>query len=102
MIGSVLLLPTTAALVAVALLALIAGPLPAADPPTVPVEDWAKQAEGKTGTPDGGKGQNWGSPKYDFRIVTQGDRKPIQLKSANNSSTISKELKVDVQTWQSL
>ena len=64
-----LVLPTTAALLAVSL---IAGPLRAADPPTVPVEDWAKQADGKTGIPDGWKGQNWGSPKYDFRIVTQG------------------------------
>jgi hypothetical protein len=69
-----LILPTTAALLAVALLAPIAGPLRAADPPTVPVEDWAKQADGKTGIPDGWKGQNWGSPKYDFRIVTQGGR----------------------------
>ena len=91
-----LVLPTTAALLAVSL---IAGPLRAADPPTVPVEDWAKQADGKTGIPDGWKGQNWGSPKYDFRIVTQGGRKAIHLKSANDSSTISKEVKVDVKTW---
>ena len=91
-----LVLPTTVALLAVSL---IAGPLRAADPPTVPVEDWAKQTDGKTGIPDGWKGQNWGSPKYDFRIATQGGRKAIQLKSANDSSTISKEVKVDVKTW---
>jgi len=91
-----LVFPTTAALLAVSL---IAGPLRAADPPTVPVEDWAKQTDGKTGIPDGWKGQNWGSPKYDFRIATQGGRKAIQLKSANDSSTISKEVKVDVKTW---
>jgi hypothetical protein len=91
-----LVLPTTTALLAVSL---IAGPLRAADPPTVPVEDWAKQTDGKTGIPDGWKGQNWGSPKYDFRIATQGGRKAIQLKSANDSSTISKEVKVDVKTW---
>ena len=91
-----LVLPTTAALLAVSL---IAGPLRAADPPTVPVEDWAKQTDGKTGIPDGWKGQNWGSPKYDFRIATQGGRKAINLKSANDSSTISKEVKVDVKTW---
>src|SRR5260370_11968232 len=96
---SVLVLRTTAPFVAVAVVAVIAGPLPAADPPTVAVEDWAKQAEGKTGIPDGWKGQNWGSPKYDFRIVTQGGRKAIHLKSANDSSTISKEVKVDVKTW---
>jgi Protein of unknown function (DUF3047) len=91
-----LVLPTTAALLAVSL---IAGPLRAADPPTVAVEDWAKQTDGKTGIPDGWKGQNWGSPKYDFRIATQGGRKGINLKSANDSSTISKEVKVDVKTW---
>jgi hypothetical protein len=91
-----LVLPTTAAFLAVSL---IAGPLRAADPPTVPVEDWAKQTDGKTGIPDGWKGQNWGSPKYDFRIATQGGRKAINLKSANDSSTISKEVKVDVKTW---
>jgi Protein of unknown function (DUF3047) len=99
MTRSVLVLATTAALLAVGLLALIAGPLPAADPPQMSVEDWAKQPEGKTGIPDGWKGQNWGSPKYDFRIVTQSGRKAIHLKSINDSSTISKEVKVDVKTW---
>jgi Protein of unknown function (DUF3047) len=86
-------------LLAVALFTMVVGPLAAADSPTVPVEDWAKQPDGKTGIPDGWKGQNWGSPKYDFRIATQGGRKAIQLKSANDSSTISKEVKVDVKTW---
>jgi hypothetical protein len=99
MTRSVLVLATMAALLAVGLLALIAGPLPAADPPQMSVEDWAKQPEGKTGIPDGWKGQNWGSPKYDFRIVTQSGRKAIHLKSVNDSSTISKEVKVDVKTW---
>ena len=86
-------------LLAIALLTMVVGPLPAADSPTVPVEDWSKQPDGKTGIPDGWKGQNWGSPKYDFRIATQGGRKAIHLKSANDSSTISKEVKVDVKTW---
>jgi hypothetical protein len=86
-------------LLAVALLTMVVGPLPAADSPTMPVEDWAKQPDGKTGIPDGWKGQNWGSPKYDFGIATQGGRKAIHLKSANDSSTISKEVKVDVKTW---
>jgi Protein of unknown function (DUF3047) len=74
------------------------GPLSAADPPTVLVEDWSKQPEGKTGIPDGWKGQSWGSPKYDFRIVTQGGRNVLQIKSANDSSTISRELKVDIKS----
>src|SRR5207244_10749058 len=34
-----------------------------------------------------------------FRIATQGGRKAIQRKSANDSSTISKEVKADVKTW---
>jgi hypothetical protein len=74
------------------------GPLSAADPATVLVEDWSKQPEGKTGIPDGWKGQSWGSPKYEFRIVTQGGRKVLHLKSANDSSTVSKEIKVDVKS----
>ena len=74
------------------------GPLSAADPPTVPVEDWSKQPDGKTGIPDGWKGQSWGSPKYEFRIVAQGGRKILHLKSNNDSSTISKEIKVDVKS----
>jgi hypothetical protein len=74
------------------------GPLSAADPATVLVEDWSKQPEGKTGIPDGWKGQSWGSPKYEFRIVPQGGRKVLHLKSANDSSTVSKEIKVDVKS----
>jgi len=74
------------------------GPLSAADPATVPVEDWSKQPDGKTGIPDGWKGQSWGSPKYEFRVVNQSGRKVLHLKSNNESSTISKEIKVDVKS----
>ncbi len=73
-------------------------PLSAADPATVLVEDWSKQPEGKTGIPDSWKGQSWGSPKYDFRVVTQGGRKVLHLKSANDGSTVSREIKVDVKS----
>ena len=99
-------------LIAVTLLAgALAAPRPlgAADPPTVLVEDWARQPDGKTGIPDGWKGQTWGSPKYDFRIVSEGGRKVLQLKSRDDSSTIYKELKVDVKrnpilqwSWQAV
>jgi hypothetical protein len=99
MIRPAIALATTAALLAVALLAGLAAPLSAADPATKVVEDWAKQPDGKTGIPDGWKGQNWGSPKYDFRIVTQGGHKVLHLKSQGDGSTISKEVKVDVKTW---
>ncbi len=75
---------------------LATAPLRAADPAPLVVEDWSKQPEGKTGIPDGWKGQNWGSPKYDFRIETQGGRKILRVRSQDDSSTISKEAKVDV------
>lgn len=78
--------------------ATLASPRPpaAADPDQIPVEDWSRQPEGKTGIPEGWKGQTWGSPKYDFRVITQDGRKVIHLKSRDDSSTISKEIKVDV------
>lgn len=63
---------------------------------TVLVEDWSKQPAGKTGIPEGWKGQNWGSPKYDFTVVNEGSGKALQLKSQDEGSTISKEVKVDV------
>lgn len=81
-------------LVAAALLAVAL--LPAVGQSGTIVEDWSQQPEGKTGIPDGWKGQTWGSPRYDFRVVTQGGRKILHLKSQDDSSTISKEVKVDV------
>ncbi len=71
----------------------------AADPDIVVVENWSKQGEGHTGVPDGWQKQNWGSPKYDFKIVTDGGEKVLCLKSDNDSSTISKELTVDVRKY---
>ncbi len=66
------------------------------------VEDWSKQPEGKTGIPDGWKGQNWGSPKYDFRIVPESPSKVLHMKSDKDGSTISKEVKVDVKQYPHL
>ena len=57
------------------------------------VEDWSTQPVGSKGIPAGWKGQNWGSPKYDFTIVTDEGRKALHLRSANEGSTISKEIK---------
>lgn len=62
----------------------------------VVVEDWSKQPAGKRGIPDGWQGQNWGSPKYDFTVVSDSATRALHLRSDNDSSTISKELKVDV------
>jgi len=59
----------------------------------VVVEDWSAQAVGTKGIPAGWKGQNWGGPKYDFTIVTTDGQKALQMRSANEGSTISKEIK---------
>ena len=60
---------------------------------SVLIEDWSKQPVGAKGVPDGWKGQNWGSPKYDFTIVTDDGRKALHMKSANEGSTVSKDIK---------
>jgi hypothetical protein len=57
----------------------------------VVVEDWSQA--GAKGIAPGWKGQNWGSPKYDFTIVQDDGRKALHMKSANDGSTISKEVK---------
>lgn len=94
MIRVLVSLSTAAALAAVFL---IVAPSRATD--TLVVEDWSKQPEGKTGIPEGWKGQSWGSPKYDFRVETVDGRKVLHLKSDGDSSAIAKEVKVDVNTW---
>jgi hypothetical protein len=56
------------------------------------VEDW-KQKLGATGIPPGWQGQNWGSPKYDFKVEEHDGRAAVHMKSANEGSTISREIK---------
>ncbi len=63
------------------------------------VEDWSKQPSGKRGIPAGWQGQNWGSPKHDFTVVTESPNQALHLRSDNDSSTISKEVKVDVKQY---
>jgi DUF3047 family protein len=57
------------------------------------VEDWSAHVVGSKGIPAGWKGQNWGSPKYDFTSVTNDGRPVLHMRSANEGSTISKEIK---------
>jgi hypothetical protein len=57
------------------------------------VEDWSKYNLGSKGVPSGWKAQNWGSPKYDFAIVSNDTTKVLHMRSANDGSTISKEVK---------
>jgi len=83
---------------AAAAIALAAASLAAAAS-SVPVEDWSAQPEGKTGIPDGWKGEAWGNPKYDFAVVGDGPRKVLRLRSQNDNSTISKPIRVDLKQF---
>ena len=57
------------------------------------VEDWSRVPVGTKGIPPDWKGQNWGSPAYDVTVVEDGGKKVLHLKSKNEGSTISKEVK---------
>lgn len=61
--------------------------------PRVLVEDWSAHPVGSTGLPAGWKGQNWGSPKYEFTIVNAEGQKALHMRSTNEGSTISREIK---------
>jgi hypothetical protein len=63
---------------------------------SVVVADWAKIDVGTRGVPPGWQKQNWGSPKYDFAVEADGGAKVLHLRSDDDSSTISKEVTVDV------
>jgi hypothetical protein len=76
---------------ALALVLSLAATVPAAD--QVLVEDWSTHAAGGAGIPAGWQRQNWGSPKYDFTIVAEDGRKALRMRSANEGSTISKDVK---------
>ncbi len=88
-----------AGFVAALLIVLVAVPLLSAQPDAIVVEDWSKQSDGKTGIPEGWKGQTWGSPKHDFIIETQSPNKILHMKSPGDSSNISREVKVDVKQY---
>lgn len=59
----------------------------------VAVEDWSRVPLRTQGIPPGWEGQNWGSPKYDLTVVRDGERNVLHLRSDNDSSTISKDIK---------
>jgi hypothetical protein len=87
-----------ALLLAVALLATAAPPA-GGQPDRIVVEDWSAQPMGKRGIPAGWQGQNWGSPKLDFVVESGSPSRVLHLRSDNDSSTISKEVKVDVKQY---
>ena len=59
----------------------------------VVIEDWAKYPVGAKGVPSDWQKQNWGSPKYDFSIDPHDSYKVLHLRSANEGSTISRDIK---------
>ena len=59
----------------------------------VVIEEWSSQPVGTTGIPPGWQKQQWGSPNYDFAVIENEGHKVLQLKSAGDSSNISKEIK---------
>jgi hypothetical protein len=66
------------------------------------VEDWSKTPVDQKGIPTGWKAQNWGSPSYDFEIVSEGSVRRLHMKSNGDSSTINKEVKIDCKDYQIL
>jgi Protein of unknown function (DUF3047) len=68
----------------------------AAEPPTLVVEEWSRQALGRPGVPGGWSGQTWGNPQYDLTVVTDGSDRVLHLRSRGDNSTINKKITVDV------
>ncbi len=57
------------------------------------VEDWSAYPAGTRGRPAGWQRQSWGSPAYDFTIVEDDGRRVLHLKSHDENSTITKDIK---------
>jgi hypothetical protein len=81
--------PLIARLLAIALLTLAATAWAA----EVVVENWTAMPVGTRGIPPDWKGQNWGSPAYDFTVAEADGRRALHVKSRNEGSTISREIK---------
>ncbi len=79
--------------VVLVVVALAVAALVAAQVAVVVVEDWSKVPLGTKGIPSDWKGQQWGSPAYDITVVDDSGTRAVHLKSKNESSTISKEVK---------
>lgn len=77
-------------LIAAALVLAAAGAV-AAD--RVVVEDWTRLPVGARGIPADWKGQNWGSPAYDLTVVDNDGHRVLHLRSRNEGSTISRDVK---------
>jgi hypothetical protein len=57
------------------------------------VEDWSAYPVGTHGLPTRWQRQSWGSPAYDFTIVDDDGRRALHLKSHDENSTITMDIK---------
>ncbi|OGL01347.1 MAG: hypothetical protein A3D33_15895, partial [Candidatus Rokubacteria bacterium RIFCSPHIGHO2_02_FULL_73_26] len=55
---------------------------------------------GARGIPAGWQGQSWGSPKYDLTVVDNAGHRVLHLRSENEGSTISRDIKGKVDLKQ--
>lgn len=60
------------------------------------VEDWSTQRVGASGIPEGWIGAPWGNPAYDMTVVKANPSKALHLRSRGDSSTISKNVEIDL------
>ena len=73
---------------------LVAGPALAG--PAVVLEDWTTQPLGARGIPAGWRGQTWGAPAYDLTVELDGEARVLRLRSRDEGSTITKEIRGQV------
>ena len=73
---------------------LVAGPALAG--PAVVLEDWTTQPLGARGIPAGWRGQTWGRPAYDLTVELDGAARVLRLRSRDEGSTITKEIRGQV------
>jgi hypothetical protein len=73
---------------------LVAGPVLAG--PAVVLEDWTTQPLGARGIPAGWRAQTWGRPAYDFTVELDGGAPVLRLRSQDEGSTITKEIRGQV------
>jgi hypothetical protein len=62
----------------------------------VALEDWTTQPLGARGIPAGWRGQTWGRPAYDLTVELDGDARVLRLRSRDEGSTITKEIRGQV------
>ena len=83
----------------VAVLLLAAASAVSAQGTQVLVEGWSKTPVGQKGVPNGWRTQSWGSPKYEFEVVSESPSRVLHLVSNGDSSTINKDIKIDCKDY---